>query len=282
MLVTFAAQPKDAITLVRLIVSKNYWCRSCGGGGKMEAANWIVTVALLCHTVLPPHWLPSRPLITRMNGINLTIQGGGNGTFKHSSIWVRSGLRGDKSWPMKKMQLTRWSVQSCTIFPMKKLVSLFWTSYLRLKSSFSVSLAKNSQDTLKSEYQPTQAKDDTTVYSIVPVHRASMHVERYNTRCKSCFQASAALLNKIKTLRSGKGLKAMLSTWFHWGHNTSRGSLTLQMWDALLRTKKSAGGTLQTLDVFFFFKTWNLRYSFTKESLFTQQICLNFSYILYL
>lgn len=110
MLVASAAQPKDAITLLRLIVSKNYWCRSCGGGAKMEAANWIVTIALLCHTVLPLHWLPSRPLITRMNGINLAIQWSGNGTFRHSCIWVHRGLRGVKSQPMKWMQLTRWSV----------------------------------------------------------------------------------------------------------------------------------------------------------------------------
>lgn len=96
MLGAFAAQPKDTITLHRLIVSKNYWCRSCGGGAKMEAANWIVTGALLCHTVLPLHWLPSRPLITRMNGINLTIQWGGNGTFRHSCICVCSRLKGVK------------------------------------------------------------------------------------------------------------------------------------------------------------------------------------------
>ncbi len=125
MLVAFAAQAKDAITLLRLIVSKNYWCRSCGGGAKMEGANWIVTEALLCHTVLLLHWLPSRPLITRMNGINLTIQWSGNGTFSHSCIWVCSGLRGVKSQPMKRMQLTRWSVRSCSIFWKKKLKSLF-------------------------------------------------------------------------------------------------------------------------------------------------------------
>lgn len=124
MLVALAAQPKDAITSLRLIVSKNYWCRSCGGGAKTEAANWIVTEALLCHTVLPLHWLPSRPLITRMNGINLTIQWSGNGTFRHSCIWVRSGLRGVKSRPKNWMQLTRWSVRSCSIFWMKKLKSL--------------------------------------------------------------------------------------------------------------------------------------------------------------
>lgn len=37
-------------------------------------ANWIVTRALLCHAVLSIHWLPSRPLITRMSRINLTVQ----------------------------------------------------------------------------------------------------------------------------------------------------------------------------------------------------------------
>lgn len=110
MLVAFAAQPKDAITLLRLIVSKNWSCRSCGGDAKMEAANWIVTVALLCHTVLPLHWLPSRPLITRMNGINLSIQWIGNGTFRCSCIWVCSGLREVRGRPMKWMQLTKWSV----------------------------------------------------------------------------------------------------------------------------------------------------------------------------
>lgn len=73
-LLKFVSQPKDPITLHRLIVSKNYWRRSGGGGAKMEVANWIVTIALLCHTVLPFHWLLSRPLITRMNGINLIIQ----------------------------------------------------------------------------------------------------------------------------------------------------------------------------------------------------------------
>lgn len=96
MLGAFAAQPKDAITLHRLIVSKNYWCRSCGGGAKMEAANWIVKGAVLCHTVLPLHWLPSKPLITRMNGINLTIQWGGNGTFRHACICVCRGAKGVK------------------------------------------------------------------------------------------------------------------------------------------------------------------------------------------
>lgn len=135
MLVASAAQPEDAITLLRLIVSKNYWCRSCGGGAKMEAANWIVTRALLCHTVLALHWLPSRPLITRMNEINLTIQWSGNGSFRHSCICVCSGLRGVKRWPMKWMQLTRWSVPSCAIFWMKELKFLFSKLCISTKST---------------------------------------------------------------------------------------------------------------------------------------------------
>lgn len=44
---------------------------------KTGEANWIVTVAPPCHTVLPLRWLPSRPLITRMNEINLAVQRGG-------------------------------------------------------------------------------------------------------------------------------------------------------------------------------------------------------------
>lgn len=130
MLVVLATQPADAITLLRLIVSRNYWCRSCGGGAKMEAANWIVTVALLCHTVLALQWMPSRPLITRMNGINLTIQWGGNGTFKHSCLRVCNGLRGVKSRPMRVMRLTRQSVRSYTIFwTMKLEPPLIYTLY---------------------------------------------------------------------------------------------------------------------------------------------------------
>lgn len=103
MLVKFAALPKDPITLHRLIVSKNYWRRSGGGGAKMEASNWIVTIALLCHTVLLLHWLLFRPLITRMTGINLIIRQSGRGAFRYSCIWKCSSLRVVKRYSVKWM-----------------------------------------------------------------------------------------------------------------------------------------------------------------------------------
>lgn len=64
---------------------------------KAGEANWIVTVAPPCHTVLPLRWLPSRPLITRMNEINLGVQrgvggGGGSGIFRYSSTWSFCGF----------------------------------------------------------------------------------------------------------------------------------------------------------------------------------------------
>lgn len=62
---------------------------------KTGEANWIVTAAPPCHTVLPLRWLPSRPLITRMNEINLSVQRGGRqwggGIFRYSSTWSFCG-----------------------------------------------------------------------------------------------------------------------------------------------------------------------------------------------
>lgn len=93
------AQETDGITSHRLIVSKTHWCRSCGGGAKTEAANWIVTGAVPRKAVLRVHWLPSRRLITRMNEINLAIQWSRNGTFRDSHRRVRFGLRGVERQP---------------------------------------------------------------------------------------------------------------------------------------------------------------------------------------
>lgn len=151
-LVKFAALPRDPITLQRLIVSKTYWRRSGGGGAKTKAANWIVTIALLCHSVLLLHWLLSRPLITRMNGIDLILQQSGRGTFRHSCIWKCSRLRIVKRYSVKWMQLTRWPADH---------------DLLLHKETYFLAFLHSLGEPLKSVHRPTQAKTSFLPWGVV-------------------------------------------------------------------------------------------------------------------
>lgn len=203
------AQPKDAIILHRLNVSKSCWCRSCGGGAKMGPANWIVTSALLCHTELPLHWLPSRPLITRMNGINLTIQWSSNGRFSLHTCWWAVGWEELKGSQTEGAQLTRWPVWSCITSSAKKLQLFFLSGFLCLKLSLWIP-SQGIPDSPQVNTSAHTGKDKVITYYTVPVHRVSIHVERCGNLVEivfpDCFsQCKAPSFPKAQSITS---------TWF--------------------------------------------------------------------
>lgn len=94
---------------------------------------------------------------------------------------------------MKWMQLTRWSVQSCTIV----IMFFFFKLCILTLNLFAFSV----DPCWTNPWTPLRAhtgKDDAITYSTVPVHRASIHLENCGSHV-SCL------------------LKAMLSAWLNSG-----------------------------------------------------------------